>query len=182
MPLSACYNATKFKLYLFCFRSLTVAKNKHPLRINIGFLLNQPVGTSRDFDFEFNQLILPPDIELTDFSGTAHISRTRQGLLVEGVFTGTVEAECVRCLRSTEQHLKTQFQELYAFTRDNVSESDLVLPEDGHIDLGPIVGEYLVIEIPIKPLCRENCRGLCMVCGANLNEQTCEHVAQIQEE
>lgn len=152
-----------------------MTKNKYPLRINIGFLLNQSVGTSHDFDFDFDRVKLPPDIELSDFSGTAHITRTRQGLLVEGDFMGEAQQECVRCLTDVQQPLRTQFQELYAFKNHPISESGLTVPDDGYIDLGPIVGDYLVIEIPINPTCREECRGLCLICGMNLNEVPEDH-------
>lgn len=152
-----------------------MTKNKHPLRINIGFLLNQSVGTSHDFGFDFDRVKLPPDIEVSNFSGTAHITRTRQGLLVEGDFLGDVEQECVRCLTDVQQPLRTEFQELYAFKNNPISESGLTVPDDGYIDLGPIVGDYLIIEIPINPTCRDECRGLCPICGMNLNEEPESH-------
>ena len=84
-------------------------------------------------------------------------------------------AECVRCLIEFEQPLNMDFSELYAFSARSVSESGLILPEDAHIDLEPIVREYLLIEIPISPLCRSDCKGLCSVCGQDLNEEICEH-------
>lgn len=49
------------------------------------------------------------------------------------------------------------------------------IPEDGNIDFGPILREYLLLEMPIKPLCKPDCKGLCTVCGENLNLTTCEH-------
>ena len=54
-------------------------------------------------------------------------------------------------------------------------ESGLILPEDGHIDLEPLIREYLTLEIPIQPLCKPDCKGLCVECGENLNERLCEH-------
>jgi uncharacterized protein len=53
-----------------------------------------------------------------------------------------------------------------------MDESGLVVPEDGNIDLEPIVYEYLLLEIPINPVCREDCKGLCDICGENLNEES----------
>jgi uncharacterized protein len=151
-----------------------VTKNKYPLRINIGFMLNQPVGASRDFEFEFDQVQLPPDLNVTHFSGVARISKVRQGLLVDGDFKGTVETTCIRCLGIAETPLHTQFQELYTFKNFPAEESGLVVPDDGYIDIGPVVGEYLIVEIPISTLCREDCQGLCSFCGANLNDEPAE--------
>jgi uncharacterized protein len=153
-----------------------VTKNNHPLRINIGFLLNQAVGTSRDFDFDFETITLPPDLELSDFSGSARVTRTRQGLLVEGAFTGVAALECVRCLGEAEATLHTEYQELYGFKNHPISESGLIVPDDGYIDLGPMTAEYLILEIPISPLCSEDCKGLCSICGVDLNTVTSDHV------
>jgi len=52
------------------------------------------------------------------------------------------------------------------------------LPEDGHIDLSPLVREYMLLDIPIKPLCSTDCKGLCPVCGENLNETQCGHTTE----
>ena len=154
---------------------------RHPLRLNVGFLVNQPIGTSREFQFDFPSIHLHPDLDLNQLVGVAKISRTPQGLLVQGKFQSSLTAECVRCLVEFEQPLKIEFNELYAFTTRSVTESGLILPEDGHIDLEPLVREYLLIEIPISPLCRADCRGLCSVCGQDLNEVICEHQERITE-
>jgi len=148
---------------------------RFPLRINIGFLINSPVGTNRDFEFEIPELRFHPDQVFTDFKGIARVSRTQQGLLVQGEFDANTSAECVRCLADFVQPLQTSFDELYAFDDRSVTESNLLLPADGYIDLGPLVREYLIIEIPIRPICREDCLGLCPVCGEDWNLSTCEH-------
>jgi uncharacterized protein len=152
-----------------------VNQPRFPLKINVGFLLNQPIGTNRDIHFEYPQVTLKPDLKLTDFSGVARIGRTPQGILVQGDFQGVAPAECVRCLSGFEQPLHTKFDELYAFDQRSVTESGLILPEDANIDLEPLVRDYLLIELPISPICRSDCKGLCPICGENLNEELAEH-------
>jgi uncharacterized protein len=153
-----------------------VTQPRYPMRINVGFLINQPIGTYRDIHFDFPSLQLPPDFDLTDFSGVVRINRTPQGLLFEGDFNAKKVEQCVRCLADFLQPLRTEFDELYAFTDRSVSDSGLILPEDANVDLGPLVREYLLLEVPISPLCKPDCKGLCAVCGADLNNTTCEHV------
>jgi uncharacterized protein len=148
---------------------------RHPLRLNVGFIVNQPIGYSRDFHFDFPQIRLSPDLDLTNLLGVARIGRTPQGLLVQCKFAAVLSVECVRCLNEARISLQTDFSELYAFSQRSVSESGLILPEDGNIDLEPMLREYLVIEIPISPLCKPECKGLCLVCGEDLNATTCEH-------
>jgi uncharacterized protein len=98
--------------------------------------------------------------------------------------------ECVRCLVEFHQPLHTQFSELYLFNTPHStgdlqvksgaqvhasSEMGVIVPEDGNIDLAPLVREYILLEIPIRPLCRPDCKGLCILCGADLNTDPCEH-------
>jgi uncharacterized protein len=141
-----------------------------PLRLNVGFFLNQNIGYSRDFPFDIPKIHLPPDLDLVMLTGAARITRTPQGLLMQVKAHASLPAECARCLTSFDQPLDSEFTELYAFTPKSVTESDLILPEDGHIDLEPLVREYMLLAIPINPLCRPDCKGLCPVCGENLNE------------
>ena len=156
-----------------------IVNPRYPLRLNVGFLINQPVGTYRDIPFEFEQLAIWEDLPASNFSGTARVSKTGQGILVDGDFQAITTLECVRCLTEFKQPVHTQYQELFAFKYNQVTDSGLVLAEDGNIDLAPLVREYLLLEVPIKPICRPDCRGLCLECGVNLNETTCSHQAQV---
>lgn len=148
---------------------------RNPLRINVGFLLNQPIGTYRDIHFEYPTVLLKPDFNISDFSGVARVSRTPQGVLVHGDFEGKATAECVRCLTEFQQFLSTSFDELYAFDQRSVTDSGLILPEDANIDLEPLVRDYLLIEMPINPVCTPDCQGLCPICGVNLNDEPAGH-------
>lgn len=145
------------------------------LRLNVGFIINQPVGYSREFVFNAPDLTISPDLTLKAFVGQARISRNPQGLLVDMAVQAQTPIECVRCLSLFHQDLKSHFVELFTFTAKSVSDEDLILPEDGVIDLGPLVREYLILDIPIKPLCQSACKGLCSVCGENKNLADCEH-------
>lgn len=145
------------------------------LRLNVGFIIHQTVGYSRDFPFEIPAIRLPPDLYLNDLIGTVRVTRTSQGLLVQAKLQARVAAECVRCLSEFQQLLEVEFSDLYAFTQASVTESGLILPENGKIDLAPIVRDEMLLAVPIKPLCRLDCKGLCPICGENQNETTCHH-------
>lgn len=155
---------------------------RYPLRINVGFLLNQAVGTYRDIHFEFPELKFSEDLDTREFRGVVRLTRTPQGILAHGDFQTSVKAECVRCLSEFYQPLVTTFDELYAFTNRSTTESGLKLPEDANLDFAPLLREYFLLEVPISPLCRADCKGLCMECGTNLNEATCEHEATRAEQ
>ena len=145
------------------------------LRLNVGFIIYQTVGYSRDFPFDIPHARLAPDLDLNDLAGGVRVSRTPQGLLVQVKMHALAAAECVRCLTGFSHTLGVDFSELYAFDQRSVTDSNLILPEDGKIDLEPLLREYMLLDFPIKPLCKPDCKGLCPVCGENQNQTTCHH-------
>jgi uncharacterized protein len=152
-----------------------MSNSRRPFRLNVGFIIHEEVGYSHDFEFEFQSIRIGDDLELFAVKGTVNVGRTPQGLLFTGTFGADTVLECVRCLRPFEQELRWTWSELYAFTSKSVSESGLILPEDAQVDLEPLIREYALLEIPIKPICRPDCLGLCPVCGEDLNVRDCGH-------
>ena len=148
---------------------------KKPFRINVGFIAHEEIGRSHDFPFEFEKIILGDDLELRSFDGIVNIGRTPQGLVLQADFSAETTVMCVRCLQDFEQELDWSFTELYAFDKRSETESGLILPEDGHIDLAEMLREYALLEVPISPICKPDCQGLCTECGQNLNEMDCGH-------
>jgi uncharacterized protein len=146
-----------------------------PLRLNVGFVVAQSAGFSRDFPFDLPQINIPPDLHLSGLSGSVRATRTPQGILLQVDLQIQIGLECVRCLTDFLQSLNINFTELYAFSQRYVTDSGLLMPETGFIDLAPVLREYILLEIPISPLCRQDCKGLCPICGNNLNESTCNH-------
>ncbi|MHC1781481.1 MAG: DUF177 domain-containing protein [Anaerolineaceae bacterium] len=145
------------------------------LKINAGFLINQSIGTSREIHIDLAETRLSQDLEVNNLNGLIRLTRTPKGVLVEVDISVEMKNECVRCLAEFSQTIVMEFSEMYAFNKRAVSESGLILPDDGNIDLAPLVREYLLLEIPIRPLCKPDCKGLCMECGEDLNVTTCEH-------
>lgn len=155
-----------------------MTKRENPLRINVGFLVKAEAGYSRTIEFEVPELVVPPDLTLHDLRGSAQIGRTPQGLVVEVELSAHTPAECARCLDPFDLAVASHFTELYAFNEDSMTESQLLLPANHQIDLAPLAREYLLLDSPITPLCRPDCRGLCPVCGVNRNREHCEHEGQ----
>ena len=148
--------------------------NNNPLRLNVGYLYNKPIGTSREVPVDFAEIRIE-DLLVKDLESTVRISRTREGLLLQVTAEAKVATTCVRCLDEFLLPVEVQFEELYQFPSRHREETDLILPQDGTIDLDPLYREYLILAMPIKRLCQEDCKGLCVICGTNLNKTTCEH-------
>jgi len=158
-----------------------VTNPRRPFRLNVGFVIHQEVGYKHEFPFEFEQIQISDDLDLRNFEGVATIGRTPQGLIVQAIFFAKTTLECVRCLNEFDQSLKWNITELYAFNEKSVSDSGLIIPDDAHIDLQPLIREYALLEIPIKPLCKPDCKGLCAVCGEDLNIRDCGHRDIVEE-
>ena len=68
------------------------------------------------------------------------------------------------------------FQSRNAFTASHADkDTELIIPDDLHIDLLPLLREYFHLDIPINPVCRPDCKGLCPVCGEPLEQSNCNH-------
>lgn len=154
---------------------------RRPFRLNVGFVIHQEVGYKHEFSFEYEKIQISDDLDLRHFEGVATIGRTPQGLIVQAKFSAEINLECVRCLNEFDQNLKWNFTELYAFNSRSVSDSGLIIPDDAHIDLQPLIREYALLEVPIKPLCKPTCKGLCAVCGEDLNVSDCGHKDIVEE-
>jgi len=148
---------------------------KRPFRTNIGFIVNQTAGYSREMPFEIEAFNLSGDLEIRNLAGTITLARTRNGIRALGDFSGNTNSECARCLEPFELPLHTAFEQVYTFENHPLSEDEETVPADGYIDFESLLHDFLVMEIPIKPLCNPDCKGLCTICGQNLNECICEH-------
>jgi len=152
-----------------------MATSRKPFRINVGFIVHEEIGYSHHLPLEFETAVLGGDLEIHNFKGDLIIDRTPQGLFLRGVISGTTILECVRCLMEFEHPLQSELAELYAFNKNSVSELGMLMPDNGHIDLEPIFREYAILDIPIKALCKPDCKGLCPECGQDLNIKDCGH-------
>ena len=101
---------------------------------------------------------------------------------VDGVASTKIRAACSRCLDEFETPIESRFTIFFrhgdaevAGDEVELSEKDLVSStySGNEIDLNPEIAEQVVMEIPVKPLCREECKGLCPNCGADLNRGAC---------
>lgn len=157
-------------------KSETMSNPRKPFRINVGFIVHEEVGYSHEIPFELDKAVLGDDLELVNFEGLVKIDRTPQGLIIQGNFSGETTLECVRCLNEFDFSLQWEVTELYAFKKESAGESELlIVPDSAQIDLAPLLREYALLELPIKPLHSPDCLGLCIECGQDLNVKDCGH-------
>jgi uncharacterized protein len=113
-----------------------------------------------------------------------------QDIRVKGQVATRLELSCARCLEPVEQDVKREFDLLYRplgadAGRDEMSitdaEAEISYYEGEGIQLEDVVREQLLLAVPLKVTCRENCKGLCPHCGQNLNEGQCDCTVEVEE-
>lgn len=112
----------------------------------------------------------------------ANVKRVGSKVVIQGVIRTLVQLECSRCLEKFLYHIDEPFTATFLPASERPSDSDLELESDDldvsfykgkSIDLSELVREQIFLAIPMDPLCRTNCRGLCPECGKNLNDGRC---------
>jgi uncharacterized protein len=114
--------------------------------------------------------------EGSDLELDLRLEAVMEGVLVSGTIRGEAAGECVRCLGDVRFDLDVPFMELYVYPGRAVEETDdedevRELGEDDLIDLEPALRDAVVPALPFKPVCRDDCPGLCSECGARLADE-----------
>lgn len=115
------------------------------------------------------------------FTGEAQadveLKKSHNQIILDAKLTLKANFECDRCTKEFEQTLETGFKMVYLFGKDEAEDTSMnitYLPVDADkINLDKDVRDFAVLAVPMKKLCIEDCKGLCIKCGKNLNEGDC---------
>jgi len=154
--------------------------------MNVSQLLREPIGATRDYDID-ETIDLTGEGKQNRIKGNCHLVRTQRSILASCSLNTVMELACSRCLGRFEQPARIKFNEEFFPTLDIESGAALPPPEEAssftideqHIlDITEAVRQYFLLAIPMKPLCKKDCAGLCPTCGKNLNQGKCDCPAQ----
>ncbi|MGH2750266.1 MAG: YceD family protein [Actinomycetota bacterium] len=107
--------------------------------------------------------------------GDLRIESVIEGVLVTGRVRGDAVLQCARCLEEFDTEVGLRVCELYAGPGHEASDDEDAYQVEGmEIDLEPMVRDAVTLALPLNPLCREDCKGLCASCGADLNQGACD--------
>jgi uncharacterized protein len=148
------------------------------LRFNFGFLLEAPIGTFREVELGYPSVQVVQDMTLAPLTGSFIATRISEGIYLSGELTSKIGQQCVRCLEDAEVPLTLQIDELFYYPPGTAPQGSFVVGENGFIDLAPLVRELAWLDVPIQPLCKPDCQGLCVECGQNLNLGECDCEAE----
>ncbi len=126
-------------------------------------------------------------VSLAPVEASFHLERKSDGILARGAFMTTAVVLCSRCSEAVSVPVSDQFVVLYHGVQDTfrgeeieltVEEMDVDVLKDDRLDLSGLLRENVLLNLPLQPLCRTDCRGLCPQCGVNLNETSCQCYGQ----
>ena len=126
--------------------------SNHVLKLNVGYLLCETAGYSRDYNFDLPNVRLADDLELSYLRGALRLSRTARGILVQGDMAVGCQTECARCLESFVLQLDLKIEDLYVYPPTPGTE--LAVGEDGALNLAPLLREETIVHTPIGAVCR----------------------------
>lgn len=160
---------------------------------NVAQLMKEPIGSTRKLELNIPELVMSDEaagadaaLRARDLLGNVKVTRLSKDLLVQGQVAANVLVECSRCLEQfwtpVEGKLEEEFQPTIdvetgrSVHREEYEQDDAVflITANHEMDLAEPVRQSLVVSLPLKPLCREDCKGLCPQCGANWNEGACD--------
>jgi len=102
------------------------------------------------------------------------------GVLVTGTATAPVTGECGRCLAAVSDTLTVPLQQLFVYPEashgpEQDDEDEVARLQGDLLDLAPVLRDAVVLALPLTPLCREDCQGLCATCGERLDDLPDDH-------
>lgn len=144
---------------------------KRVLKFNVGFLIAAGPGHIHDTAFDVPAVRIAEDADADYLRGPLRLSRTKEGILVQGQLAVGVEDRCYRCLAPVSRAMDIEVEELYTYPASPSSEFNI--GDDAMLDLAPLVRAEMIIQDSERVLCRPDCKGLCPTCGADRNTETC---------
>jgi uncharacterized protein len=140
---------------------------REPLKalVNVASLLKEPVGSSQSYDIKE---VLGDEIE-GSIEGTAKMIRTTRGVLVQCELSAEVKLICSRCLEAFLCPISFTAEDEFVPVADVSGDLALSSPEQSEeftiddkniVDLGELIRQYVLLNLPMKPLCQPNCSGI----------------------
>jgi uncharacterized protein len=108
-------------------------------------------------------------------SGSLRLESVMEGILVTGSVDGATELQCARCLKAFGSEVEVEVCELYT-APGHEAEDDAYRVKGTEIDLEPMLRDAVGLALPLNPVCRPDCAGLCARCGTDLNDGACDCV------
>ncbi|MBP2031626.1 uncharacterized protein J2Z42_000291 [Clostridium algifaecis] len=105
------------------------------------------------------------------FSGS--LEKTGDIFVLKGEVDTVLKLTCSRCLKKFDYAVNIEIYEKFTDSEMINKDEDIIFINNGYIDINEILENNIILTLPIKRLCKKDCKGLCPKCGTNLNDSTC---------
>ena len=139
--------------------------------------------TAEELDIAITGAKFPFPVEV-DFTGTP----SGDEIICQIDIKADAEVECSRCLALFDMPIDSQLQYVVQMldpvpdTANDDEDFEIIPKAQSELDITQRVRESIILAVPLKPLCSDDCRGLCPMCGADLNEDPCDCVPDKTDE
>tara|TARA_B100000470_G_C19499888_1_gene262598 strand:- start:34 stop:567 length:534 start_codon:yes stop_codon:yes gene_type:complete len=152
------------------------------MNYNVAQFLQEPTGSVRHYRVQ-EEIVFLGDVNAKCLEGWLKFTRTDSGIWIKGPLAMDVSTQCSRCLEEFDVQLKTEITEEFYPTvvpKTGSVVADPVIDEEAflinlanELDTREAVRQHVVSILPMKPLCKRDCAGICPHCGVNSNEVQC---------
>jgi uncharacterized protein len=159
-------------------KGLTAVRDSSLLSVDVSELLRRPGATqhislSTDLDGLAGEMARVR--EGSSLNLDLHLDALVDGIHASGELTGELAELCSRCLRTIQGEVRVDLDELFLYPSEETDDGDAYAISEDSIDLEPLVRDAVILALPLNPLCRPDCKGLCPECGADRNDVDCGH-------
>ncbi len=162
-----------------------------PVFLNLKKELQNDQFIEKDFSVSFKSLSLPEEYSSEKDNVNVHmyIIKEKDGYLVSLTINSDIKLECGRCLEPFVMDLQGTSSIFLSKKKlegnSELHEEDLIveyLEDEEHFNVSELLREEILVKTPMKPLCDEECKGICPVCGSNRNETPCNCEQEMKRE
>lgn len=159
------------------------------LQFNVSSLSQEDVGAVREHQVDA-RLLIGDEPSHGHIQGDVGMLRTIDGILVTAELIGTQDEQCSLCLKEIKVPLQLKIQEEFFASVNPDSEAELPPPDDPDafrisltqiLDIEETVRQSWLSALPMQPLCKPDCSGLCSECGQDLNQGSCSCAPALDE-
>ena len=148
------------------------------MNFNVSTLMQQPSGAARSYDVD-ERVHLGGGPDAARVSGSVRLMRTDRGVWVSAGLDSEAPSQCVRCLEPYRQPIRMEIEEEFfpypepGLTAGGPDAESPTIDDGNLLDMTAVIAQYADLNIPMKPVCRSSCKGLCARCGSDLNASAC---------
>jgi uncharacterized protein len=142
------------------------------LKLNVKNLILAPVGQAETFDLNLKNEKIDEEILAESVAGQLKVTKLEEELLAQFKGISRIKIACDRCLTDFETEVKLNFAQEYALDAREADEEKLPI-ESFELEWREPLRQEIIASVPVKKLCRPDCKGLCPACGKDLNVEKC---------